>query len=284
MSRIREEFEAELENARNQAKICADENAKSKKNRSDLLLELNDAEAAQQRAEQDIEKLRTTLRFERNLHRQEMKEMCRKSQINSQRHQIQISEKYKAQLNDSLNYLRGQLEDQIRSHHLHFNDQMNSFHASQVNSDVSGAGARAITDAHGQHMTTSAKIADLNSKLSICQSMISLLEKQDKYWQKVLDGDAKQIDGLRRTIKDLCKKYKTLLDDKVKIQHELDAYNNLLKSEECRLNVSDLCGEMATRIVPKTIVSAPATNSDPVNVCNDNFVYEIDIDISKMTQ
>lgn len=241
MSKIRKDFETKLHNARCQAEDCAEENANLSKNRNQLLLQLTDEEASQKRAEQDAEKLRLTLRFERDLHRQEMKELCRQSKVNTHHQQIQISEKYKAQLNDSLNNLRGQLEEQLRLNHLNFNDQIKSLQVSGINIDKGGAAVAAISSVQVSLTATNGQITDLKSKLDDCVSTTSILETQANYWEKVLEGDKTQIDNLQNTINELCKKYQTLLDDKEKIQNELDAYNNMLKSEESRLNVKDIC-------------------------------------------
>lgn len=245
MSRLRKEFELKLNEARCRAENCLDENAILNNRINNLQKELNDEEAAQKRAEQDAEKLRLTLRFERDLHRQEMKEICKRSKIHNQRQQFQISEKYKAQLIDSLNNLRGQLEDQLRLNHLNFNDQMKNFQGPTMNTDMGGGAMSAIISAQNPLISTNAQIADLEAKLSDCSTMVNTLESQIKYWVKILENDKTQVDNLQKTIKELCIKYQNLLDDKVKIQIELDAYNEILKGEEKRLNVTDMCDAIA---------------------------------------
>lgn len=273
MSRIRKDFESKLHEARCRAENCAEENANLHKNRNCLQLQLNDEEAAQKRAEQDAEKLRLTLRFERDLHRQEMKEICRQSKINNQRTHVQISERYKAQLNDSLNNLRGQLEDHLRLNHLNFNDHMKLVQGAGMTVDMGGAGMAAISTAHGSLTSTSGQIADLNLKLANCTQMVSSLETLLKHWVSVLADDKNQIGHLEKIIKELCKKYQALLNDKVKIQQELEAYNNMLKCEESRLRVTDLCD-----LNP---VADAGGSSGENGDDGDNVKYNIEIAISK---
>lgn len=267
LTNIRKEFESKLYIARCAAEKCADENANLQKDRNDLIAQLAEEEAAQKRAEQDAEKLRLTLRFERDLHRQEMKEICKQSKINNQRHQIQISEKYKAQMNDSLNALRGQLEDQLRLNHLNFDNQMKVLQGPQSSADIGGAAIGSIVAAQGPLVATSAQIAALTAKLAQCQANVSSLELQIRYWKKVIDGDKTQIDNLQNIIKELCVKYQKLLDDKVKIQNELDTYNSMLQSEEQRLSLAHMCN------------FAGKNEKENEKDSGDKENYEIDIDI-----
>lgn len=241
LTNIRKEFESKLYTARCAAENCADVNANLQRDRNDLISKLAEEEAAQKRAEQDAEKLRLTLRFERDLHRQEMKEICKQSKINNQRNQIQISEKYKAQMNDSLNTLRGQLEDQLRLNHLNFDNQMKVLQGPKLSVDIGGAAIGSIVAAQGPLVATSAQIVGLKAKLAQCQANVSSLELQINYWKEVIDGDKTQIDNLQNIIKELCDKYQKLLDDKVKIQNELDTYNSMLQSEEQRLSLAHMC-------------------------------------------
>lgn len=240
LTRIRKEFESKLYYARCAAESCADENSNLQNEKNAILAKLKDEEAAQRRAEQDAEKLRLTLRFERDLHRQELKEICKQSNISNQRHQIQISQKYKAQMNNSLNTLRGQLEDQLRLNHINFDNQMKTLQG-PMSADAGGAAIGSITDSQGQLIASQAQIGSLRSQLAECQAHVTSLELQIRYWKEILEDDQTQMNNLQKIIQDLCQKYQKLLDDKVKIQSELDNYNGILQAEESRLQLADMC-------------------------------------------
>lgn len=243
MTNLRKDFETKLSQARCAAENGADVNAGLQKSKNDLIAQVKDEEAAQKRAEQDAEKLRLTLRFERDLHRQELKEVYKQSKIKNQSNQIQISKKYKAQMNDALSTLRGQLEDQLRLNHMNFDNQMKTLQGPVMGTDVGGSAAASIVAAQAPLISTKTQIATLQSQVLKCQSSICSLELQIKYWEKVLANDKSQMDNLQRSIQELCRKYQKLLDDKVKIQGELDAYNGILQAEENRLQLADMCGD-----------------------------------------
>lgn len=202
---------------------------------------MKEEEAAQRRAEQDAEKLRLTLRFERDLHRQELNEICQQSNITNQRHHIRISEKYKTQLNGSLNVLRGQLEDQLRLNHMNFDNQMKMLQGPVLSADAGGAAIASIVTAQASLSAILAQISSLKSQLHKCKASVASLDMQIKYWEQILQDDKCQMDHLRKTIQELCRKYNKLLDDKVKIQAELDNYNTMLKGEESRLKLANMC-------------------------------------------
>lgn len=242
---------------------------------------LKEEEAAQKRAEQDAEKMRLTLRFERDLHRQELKEICKQSKLNNQRHQIQISERYKAQLNDSLNTLRGQLEDQLRLNHMNFDNQMKSLHGSVIGVDAGGAAITSIVSAQGAAIATHIQIANITAQLKECEITVGNLELQIKWWDKVLLDDKCQMEHLTKIIKELCEKYQKLLDDKVKIQCELDAYNTMLQCEENRLKLTHMCDAVAQEAAKR------ANNKDVDKECarfggkndkDDKKKFDIEID------
>lgn len=280
LSNLRKEFETKLYHARCAAERCADENANLQKDRNDLIAKLNEEEAAQKRAAQDAEKLRLTLRFERDLHRQELKEICKQSKVNNQSHQIQISEKYKAQMNDSLNALRGQLEDQLRLNHLNFDNQMKVLQGPALSVDAGGNAIGAIGAAQASLLGTAAQIADLKAKLADCQANVSTLEMLIKYWQKILDDDKTQMDNLQKIIRELCVKYQKLLDDKVKIQQELDAYNTMLQGEENRLKLAHMC-DAVSEMAKTSVGIKPSTGETSEHTeGGDKKKYDIEIDIS----
>lgn len=292
LTNLRKEFESKLYNARCAAEECSDENARLQNCRNDLIAQLNEEEAAQKRAEQDAEKLRLTLRFERDLHRQEMKEVCKQSKISNQRNQFQILEKFKAQLNDSLNTLRGQLEDQLRLNHFNFDNQMKMLQGPAMTADTGGGAVSSIAGAQASLASTSAQIADLQTKLTKCQANIRSLEMQSKYWEKILHGDRCQIDNLERIIGELCHKYQKLLDDKVKIQNELDTYNTMLQGEEKRLNLAHMCDGVTQEIQKSLEKCEPGgrrsrqQSRDGRYGCDSDkktFEFEIDIYCNKET-
>lgn len=244
LTRIRVEFESKLYHARCAAEKCADESARLESEKIKIITELKEKEAAQKRAEQDAEKLRLTLRFERDLHRQELKEICKQSKMNNQRCRIKISEKFKAQMNESLNGLRVQLEDQLRMNRINFDNQMKILQGPGMLADAGGSAINSIGGVQGALISAQSQLAALQAQLLECQSIVASLELQIKYWLKVLEDDEKQIDNLTKIIQELCKKYQKLLDDKIKIQSELDAYNSLLQSEESRLQLTDMCDSL----------------------------------------
>lgn len=204
--------------------------------------ELNEAEAAQDKAQKDAETLRVNLRLERDLHRQEIKSIGCQNQMMTHRIQITISDKYKAKLNDELSNLRRKLEDELRTNRLYINGQIK--HISRAPVDRAGESITKMVADHDTVGTIISQISGLKSKLAKCKASVSAIEKEIEHWKKVLDGDEAQMDHLKNLITDLCQRYQKLLEDKVKIQSELKAYDNLLKCEENRLNVSHMCCDL----------------------------------------
>lgn len=237
--KIRIDYERKLQKARCLAEKCAEENAKLNQQKNCLLMKLREEEAALKRAEQDAQKLRLTLRFERDVHREELIEICKQSSISNRQYQIQISEKYKSQLNDSLSTLRSQLEDQLRLNHMNFDNQIKSLHV--VGTDAGGGAIASIMATQTSLTTIVSQITSLTSQVSECTATVDSLNLQKKYWEQILADDKAQMENLEKTIKELCDKYSKLSEDKSKIQEELGHYSSILKGEESRLGLTDMC-------------------------------------------
>lgn len=285
LSRIRKDFETKLYHARCAAESCADENAVLLKEKNDLLARLKEEEAAQKRAESDAEKMRLTLRFERDLHRQEIKEITKQSTIKHQRNQIQISEKYKARMNESLNALRIHLEDQLRLNHMNFDNHIKNLQGPVLSVDAGGGAIASISGVQDSLIASHTQIATLQAQLLECQACIDNFEMQMKYWQKILEDDQCQMDCLQQIIQELCQKYQKLLDDKTKIQSELDNYNGILLAEESRLELTDMCDAKAFGKEKATVKagnessgSSSGSDSGSDSSNTGGMIYECEID------
>lgn len=273
--KIRIDYERKLQKARCLAEKCAEENAKLNQQKNCLLMKLREEEAALKRAEQDAQKLRLTLRFERDVHREELIEICKQSSISNRQYQIQISEKYKSQLNDSLSTLRSQLEDQLRLNHMNFDNQIKSLHV--VGTDAGGGAIASIMATQTSLTTIVSQITSLTSQVSECTATVDSLNLQKKYWEQILADDKAQMDNLEKTIKELCDKYSKLSEDKSKIQEELGHYSSILKGEESRLGLTDMClPKLKSKIKPPNQTQSNVSFVNPTESNKNEHEFKYD--------
>lgn len=273
--KIRLDYERKLQKARCLAEKCAEENAKLNQQKNCLLMKLREEEAALKRAEQDAQKLRLTLRFERDVHREELIEICKQSSISNRQYQIQISEKYKSQLNDSLSTLRSQLEDQLRLNHMNFDNQIKSLHV--VGTDAGGGAIASIMATQTSLTTIVSQITSLTSQVSECTATVDSLNLQKKYWEQILADDKAQMDNLEKTIKELCDKYSKLSEDKSKIQEELGHYSSILKGEESRLGLTDMClPKLKSKIKPPNQTQSNVSFVNPTESNKNEHEFKYD--------
>lgn len=273
--KIRIDYERKLQKARCLAEKCAEENAKLNQQKNCLLMKLREEEAALKRAEQDAQKLRLTLRFERDVHREELIEICKQSSISNRQYQIQISEKYKSQLNDSLSTLRSQLEDQLRLNHMNFDNQIKSLHV--VGTDAGGGAIASIMATQTSLTTIVSQITSLTSQVSECTATVDSLNLQKKYWEQILADDKAQMENLEKTIKELCDKYSKLSEDKSKIQEELGHYSSILKGEESRLGLTDMClPKLKSKIKPPNQTQSNVSFVNPTESNKNEHEFKYD--------
>lgn len=238
-------------------------------------MKLREEEAALKRAEQDAQKLRLTLRFERDVHREELIEICKQSSISNRQYQIQISEKYKSQLNDSLSTLRSQLEDQLRLNHMNFDNQIKSLHV--VGTDAGGGAIASIMATQTSLTTIVSQITSLTSQVSECTATVDSLNLQKKYWEQILADDKAQMENLEKTIKELCDKYSKLSEDKSKIQEELGHYSSILKGEESRLGLTDMClPKLKSKIMPPNQTQSNVSFVNPTESNKNEHEFKYD--------
>uniref|UniRef100_A0AC34GX78 Lamin n=1 Tax=Panagrolaimus sp. ES5 TaxID=591445 RepID=A0AC34GX78_9BILA len=187
------------------------------------------------------------LEFARASHNNQMEDFRRKRQVEMVTVSTEIEKNYQAKLQEQLQAMRADFDARIAASRKETADmyQNKLSEALETSDRARRDAAQAREDYNSYRLRTQGlekEQAELEKKLELAQRRIKDLETQlriieDDYANRIQLRDDR-IAILERQINDMLSQYQDLLDLKIQLDTELQAYQKLLEGEETRLHIT----------------------------------------------
>ncbi|GFO46387.1 lamin [Plakobranchus ocellatus] len=234
------ELEKENQNLKNELAKLENQLATARK-------QLEDETLLRVDLENRVKTLKEDLHFKSQVYEQELEESRVRTTTQLEEVDGRIEQEYEARLQDALREIRAQHDYDLQSVKV----ELESMYESKIE-DLRSQVARSNSSssaAWDELVTARQTIDELQTELNKIKSeyagyeqRIKDLEKQlarerDEFRGRLAQRDA-EISGLRTQVDDLEVELANLLEIKIKLDREIEAYRKLLESEETRLNIS----------------------------------------------
>ncbi|KAF7635054.1 hypothetical protein Mgra_00005495 [Meloidogyne graminicola] len=212
-----------------------------------LRRQLEDEVLLRTELESRMQTLREDLDFSRRSHDNQIEEMRRKRQVEMTHYGEEVQHKYEAKLQEQLNAMRADFDERIAEQRAEV-ENLYRAKLTEINSQAvkyRESAARAREEA----TSVSVRLRDLEISTKDHQGIVDGLNRRVKELEAMLrraheDADIRiqqrddQISQLQSEIDNLTNDYQDLLDLKVKLDTELNAYHQMLEQEEARLHIT----------------------------------------------
>ncbi|KAM9309765.1 lamin-A-like isoform 1-T2 [Pholidichthys leucotaenia] len=242
--------------------------AKLELNLADTKQQLQDEMLRQVDAENRLQTLKEELEFQKNIHAEELREYSRRQEEYLVEITCSCQQKFESKLAEALADLRGQHESQLRCYKEElektYKDELeNARQSADRNSHLVGAAHEELQQTRLRMEGVSASLTQLQKQLSASEAKVRELEetlaRERDLNRRRMEDKEREIQEIRKRMQQQLDEYRLLLDIKLTLDLEIQAYRKLLEGEEERLRLSP--SPQAKIVVSRTSGSSHSQSS-----------------------